>query len=187
MDAKNRFDQKYKMTPGAFGSDPMPIVKQALKYVPQGKALDLGVGNGRNALFLLSEPFSVTGVDVSEEGLKILRKNSKDNPKLNLVVSDVLKFETEEKFDLILAIGLLHFLKIEDIHLLIKKMEGWTAKNGVNVIAARMVQNFKNDLPHIFAPNELRNLYQKDGWEIKEYSEVSRGDRKVASLIAQKL
>jgi hypothetical protein len=65
-------------------------------------------------------------------------------------------------------------------------MGKWTAKNGVNIIATRMVQNLRNDLPHIFAHNELRDIYQKDGWKIEEYNEVVRGDRKIASLIARK-
>ena len=187
MDVKKRFDEKYKMVPDLFNSEPMPILKKALKYVGNGKALELGVGNGRNTLFLLEKSFNVTGVDISKEGIKILIERSKNNPKLNLIVNNVLKFETKEKFDMVLAIGLLHFLKIEEIHLLVKKMQNWTTKGGVNVIAARMVQNLRNDLPHIFSHNELRNLYKKDTWKIEKYDEISKNGRKIASLIARKL
>jgi tellurite methyltransferase len=187
MDAKNRFNEKYKTTPGLFGDEPMPVVKKALKYANQGKVLELGVGNGRNTLFLLQKFFEVTGVDISEEGIKVLRERSKKNSQLNLIVGNVLEFKTEEKFDLVLAIGLLHFLKIEEIHFLVKKMQNWTVKGGVNVIATRMVQNLRNDLPHIFSHNELKKIYQIDGWKIEEYDEISKGDRKIASLIARKL
>jgi len=57
---------------------------------------------------------------------------------------------------------------------------------GINVIAARMVQNLRQDLPHIFSPNELRNYYEDNDWQIEEYEEIERGERKIALLIARK-
>ena len=187
MSFKNRFDEKYKATPRLFGEEPMPLVKKALKYVSGGKALELGVGNGRNTLFLLSNSFEVTGVDMSEEGIKVLSERAENNADLNLVVSDVLEFESTEKFDLVLAIGLLHFLEKEDIDSLVNKMKKWTTKGGLNVIATRMVQNNRQDLPHVFTHNELENYYQNKNWKIEEYDEIEKGERKLAFLIARKL
>lgn len=187
MNFKNRFDKKYKVAPGLFGEEPMPLVKRALKYVSGNKALELGVGNGRNTLFLLSNSFEVTGVDMSEEGIKILSERAKNNPNLNLVVSDVLEFESTEKFDLVLAIGLLHFLEKESTNSLISKMKKWTSKGGLNVIATRMVQNLRHDLPHVFTRNELKNHYQDKDWKIEEYDEIEKRERKLAFLIALKL
>ncbi len=57
MPFKNRFDQKYKDSPDTFGTKPMPILEKALEHIHTGKALDLGVGNGRNTLYLLSKSF----------------------------------------------------------------------------------------------------------------------------------
>jgi tellurite methyltransferase len=187
MDIKKRFNEKYKTTPKLFGKEPMPVVNKALTYVNKGKALELGVGNGRNTLFLLENSFEVTGVDMSEEGVKILKKRTGNNPKLHLVVKDVLKFETTEKFDIVLAIGLLHFLEKGNINSLVKQMKEWTAPNGLNVITTRMVQNLRQDLTHIFSPNELKKYYEDSNWQIEEYAEVERGERKIASLIARKL
>ena len=187
MDFKNRFNEKYKMSPGLFGGGPMPVVENALRYVSGGSALELGVGNGRNALYLLSKSFDVTGVDVSGEGLEILRQEAGENPKLHLVESDVLEFSSDKKYDLVLAVGLLHFLNSEDIKLLVGRMKEWTKPGGLNVIAVRMTQNLRNDLPHIFQHDELKSFYLEDGWEIKEYQEKEKGPgRKVASVIAQK-
>ena len=186
MQFGNRFDQKYRNSPDLFGNEPMPIVKEALKYVPRGKALDLGVGSGRNSLFLLQKSFQVTGVDVSQEGIDIIRKQAKGNPHLNLVVSDVTKFKTDDKYDLVIAIGLLHFLNTNQIHELISNMKSWTKEGGFNVIAARMTQNFRGDLPHVFQPNELKKLYSKKPWSIKKYKEGLGKNAKIASIIAQK-
>jgi len=187
MNFKKRFDQKYRDTPNVFGNRPMPILEKALEYMSEGSALDLGVGNGRNTLYLLSKNFSVTGVDMSKEGIELIKSRVPEDSKLKLVISDVLDFKTDEKFDLICAIGLLHFLDNENISKLITKMKKMTKSNGVNVIAARMIQNLRQDLPHIFKHNELKDYYIGNDWEIKEYQEIDRGRSKIAALITQKL
>jgi len=127
MDFKNRFNEKYKTTPKLFGKEPTPILKKALTYIDKGKALELGVGNGKNTLYLSANSFKVTGVDISKEGIKILKERSAGNPNLNLVVSNVLEFKTAEKFNLVLTIGLLYFSEKNKINSLIRKMKKWTA------------------------------------------------------------
>ena len=67
----------------------------------------------------------------------------------------------EEKFDLVLAVGLLHFLNTKDVNSLISKMRVWTKQGGLNVIAVRMVQNYRQDLPHVFKHDELKEFYQE--------------------------
>jgi len=181
-DFKNRFNQKYTKNSDSFGSKPLPIVKKAMKYVSSGEALDLGAGNGRNTLFLLSNSFKVTSVDSSEEGLKLLEEKVGTKEKLTTILSDVRKFQTENTYDIVLAIGLLHFLSKEEGNTLIKNMQKWTRIGGLNVVGAKMTQNFANDLPHVFEKNELRKYYEKSDWEIKEYTE-----NKVAFLIAKKI
>lgn len=181
-DFKERFKQKYRSNRNSFGSNPMPIIKTAMEYVSSGKALDLGAGNGRNTLFLLSESFEVTSVDSSEEGLKILEEKADNKQKLKIVLSNVLTFNTEKKYDLVAAIGLLHFLSKKEGDILIEKMQKWTGIGGINVIGAKMIQNMAGDLPHIFEENELKKYYEKENWEIKEYSET-----KISFLIAKKI
>jgi len=186
MDFQGRFNQKYRANPRLFGQEPMPVLKKALQFVSSGTALELGVGNGRNAGYLLKNGFTVTGVDNSQEGIKILQQNFSQEPKLKLFKADVLDFVTEEKFDFICAIGLLHFFELENINKLVNKIKTFTKKGGVNVLAAKMTQNFANDLPHIFAHNELKGFYTQPEWEIKHYEEIERGRAKIATLIVQK-
>jgi len=186
MNFKNRFNQKYKETPNVFGTQPMPVLKKALNYISNGTALDLGVGNGRNTLYLLSKNFVVTGVDMSKEGIELIKNRIPAGSNIKLTVGNVLDFKSDEKFDLVCAIGLLHFLDIEDINTLIIKMKKLTKVGGINVIAARMAQNLRQDLPHIFSPNELKDFYKEEGWEIKEYSETDGKNARITSIIAMK-
>ncbi len=176
------FNQKYRGNQNTFGSIPLPVVTKTLEYISTGDALDLGVGNGRNTLFLLSESFNVTGVDSSEEGIKILKEKVGDNPNLEIILSDVMEYEPTKQYDLILAVGLLHFLKEEDGLKLTKRIQDWTKEGGINVIGAKMRQNIANNLPHVFKHDELKGYYKKDNWDVKFYEE-----RGASFLIAQKL
>ncbi len=186
MDPTKRFDAKYSSSPKSFNTPPLPIVLEAVKLMEGDAVLDLGVGNGRNAKYLLDRSLNVTGVDSSQKGLDLLRNSVGANPSLRLIQNDVLNFQTEEQFDLILAIGLLHFLKPDDIKKLLAKMNAWTKPGGINVIAVRMTQNNRGDLPHIFTSNELRDMYEEAGWNIEQYQEFEKEGHKVASLITRK-
>jgi tellurite methyltransferase len=181
-DFRERFNQKYQTNRDTFGNTVPPVVKQAVKYVSSGEALDLGAGNGRNTMFLISQSFNVMSVDTSKEGLKILEKKVKDKRKLKTVLSDVREFKTDKKFDIVVAIGLLHFLSKEEGKRLIENIQKWTKKGGVNVIGTKMSQNRRGDFPHIFEHNELKDYYKNENWEVKHYSENG-----VAFLIAKKV
>lgn len=187
MNFQKRFNQKYKINQDTFGVEPLPIVKKTLDYISSGEALDLGVGNGRNTLYLLSKSFEVTGVDSSQEGINILIEKAGNNPKLKTFCTDVLNFETKKQYDLVLAIGLLHFLNRDDAKNLIEKMKSWTKIGGYNAVGAKMTQNIIGDLPYIFRENELKEYYLEDSWEIKSYEEIETGRSKVSFLIAKKL
>jgi tellurite methyltransferase len=187
MDVKKRFNNMYKNSPDIFGEQPVLLVKKASSFLHGGFALELGVGNGRNIKFLLTRSFDVTGVDLSEEGIKILKKRIKDDNNLHLYISDVRSFKPNRQYDIILAIGLLHFFEKSQMEAIIENMKNWTVKGGINVIAARMSQNYLKDLPFIFSSKELKTYYQNKNWEIKEYKEIEKADRKIAALITKKL
>ena len=60
------YDGIYRKNPDIFGKGPSKWIRKILKYVsPPAKILDLGVGQGRNALFLAEKGYTVVGVDVN--------------------------------------------------------------------------------------------------------------------------
>ena len=66
-----------------------------------GKALDVGCGaGGRFVRVLQSRGFSVTGLDVSKEMVKLACNN---HPEHRFLHQDICSWETEEKFDFIVA------------------------------------------------------------------------------------
>lgn len=67
------FDRLYT-TPGAtFRTEPTALLVDAVKARSPGRALDVGMGQGRNAVFLALRGWKVTGIDLSEEGLASAR------------------------------------------------------------------------------------------------------------------
>ncbi len=63
----SRWDQRYSQE--AWSEIPDPELVDLAKPLKPGKALDLGCGTGRNALWLAGQGWSVTGVDSSYVGL----------------------------------------------------------------------------------------------------------------------
>jgi len=59
-----------------FNSAPSDFVVEAAKGLKPGAALDLGTGQGRNAVYLAGEGWSVTGLDLSQVGLDAARENA---------------------------------------------------------------------------------------------------------------
>jgi len=185
---KDSFNQKYKANNSPFGNEAMPIIKKMVELTEPCDVLDLGVGDGRNALYLLENGYNVTGIDMSSEALRLLSEKSVEyENQITLIKSNVLDFENEKEFGAIIGIGLLHFLELSDIKTLISRVQSWTKVGGVNVFAARMTQNLMNNLPHILEPDELKGFYEKEDWEIVVYKEKNMPDRNIAIIIAKKI
>ena len=59
-----------------FTTRPNALLVSAVRGRKPGRALDVGMGQGRNAVFLALEGWSVTGFDISDTSLEVARKNA---------------------------------------------------------------------------------------------------------------
>ncbi|MCC7574388.1 class I SAM-dependent methyltransferase [Candidatus Woesearchaeota archaeon] len=78
----------------------------------RGCLLDIGCGNGKNTIFFQKKGFKSTGVDFSKTAIKIAKINSikqKVNPSFQ--VSSILKYESKNKFDVVIDCGCLHHIR----------------------------------------------------------------------------
>ncbi len=77
--------------------------------------LEIGCGEGQNALFLLKEGFNLKASDVSSEAIKWCKENCEnENLKNNFFVLDIVNNNFNEKFDFILSVSTLHMLVLDD-------------------------------------------------------------------------
>lgn len=87
------FNNIYSNEPG-FNTKPNALLVAAVTGRKPGRALDVGMGQGRNAVFLAVEGWNVTGFDISDVGLEVAKKNA---ARVGVKINTVLK--SREEFD----------------------------------------------------------------------------------------
>ena len=100
-----------------WGERPGRLVSRIHKYDPGTRVLDAGCGDGKNALFLESEGFEVTGIDSSQialNGLVNRFRRAGRRPTGVYQVGDVCEFQgMRGEYDMIVSYGLFHCLAPE--------------------------------------------------------------------------
>ncbi len=74
--AQIKFNWIYTKGEQNFSHAPTAFLIESVKSIQPGNALDVGMGQGRNAIYLAKNGWSVTGFDVADEGLKIAEKEA---------------------------------------------------------------------------------------------------------------
>jgi SAM-dependent methyltransferase len=102
------WDERYGEPGFVYGTEPNDfLAANAVRYLPpKGEILSLGEGEGRNAVFLASLGFRVTGVDASAVGLEKARARAERHGVLiQTVVADLATFDLGvERWDGIVSI-----------------------------------------------------------------------------------
>lgn len=69
------FNNIYSSPSPGFSTQPNALLISTVEGRKAGRALDIGMGQGRNSVFLAMKGWDVTGFDISDEGLAVARKN----------------------------------------------------------------------------------------------------------------
>ncbi|MFT4923323.1 MAG: SAM-dependent methyltransferase [Haloarculaceae archaeon] len=99
------WDERFRA--GEYPTDPDPtgVLQRYVETFPDGRALDVATGTGRNAVFLAEEGYRVDALDQSREGLAIARQNASDRDveeRIDWVQADVPTFAfPESAYDVI--------------------------------------------------------------------------------------
>lgn len=107
----------------------MEQLERALNFTPIGKsALDVGCGAGGRIIHKLQDRgFSVTGVDVSEEMINLATLN---HPNASFHVQDICTWETDNRFDFIVAWDSIFHLPLKMHSFVIDKLCNLLTANG---------------------------------------------------------
>jgi len=89
-----------------FNHKPNELLVDTVKGRKPGIALDLGTGQGRNAVFLATQGWKTTGVDIADEGLRITQEGAATmKVKLETIEADLDKWDLgKDKWDLVTLI-----------------------------------------------------------------------------------
>ena len=164
---KDYFPKKYNSNP--IHSE----VLEAMQFLSPGKALDLGCGQGRNALFLAQQGFDVTAVDQNELALEILQSIvEQEDLEMTVGLYDINSATLTQTYDLIVSTVVLMFLQADRIPAIIQNMQEQTNPGGYNLIVCAMdTEDYPCQVPFSFTfkEGELADYY-KD-WELIKYNE----------------
>lgn len=72
------WDERFREGEYPQDPDPTAVLERYVETFPDGRALDVATGTGRNAVFLAEQGYRVDALDRSREGLKIARQNAAD-------------------------------------------------------------------------------------------------------------
>ncbi|MDV6266787.1 class I SAM-dependent methyltransferase [Rhodococcus globerulus] len=110
MDAAD-WDKKYERSELVWGAPPNELLVEYATALPHGKALDLACGEGRNALWLATRGWEVTGIDYSAVAIDKARTIASRSPRsvvdrLDYRCGDVTTVEYGHNYDLALVLYL---------------------------------------------------------------------------------
>lgn len=163
----------YRADARPFG-DPSAEILALRDRLPAGaRVLDLGSGDGRNALPLALAGHYVTAVDVSKPAIRAIhRAADRDGVDLEVVHADLRTFSPLDHYHLVIAHGVLHLLDPPDRDALIERIRGHTLPGGWNVLAV-----FTDHIPPppdladlcsgLFMEGEL--LLRYNDWEVEDF------------------
>jgi 2-polyprenyl-3-methyl-5-hydroxy-6-metoxy-1,4-benzoquinol methylase len=146
MDQGSFYDDRYRTTPGYFGSEPSTVLREhGDRIKPKGRVLDLGCGEGRNALWLAERGCRVEAVDSSGVGLKRVLTGAEElGVRVRCFLADVRSFTPPRKtYDAILALGLVTDLLQSEARELFDRIARWTRKEGLVFVSAFTVDHPK--------------------------------------------
>ena len=130
------WDERYSAEEYAYGTNPNKFLEANVSSIPKGKVLSLAEGEGRNAVFLASQGYSVTAVDASLVGLNKARKLAEENGVIvEFIHTDLAEYDLgENKWDGIVSIFCPLPSSIrKQLH---KKVEAALKRNGVFLLEA---------------------------------------------------
>ncbi len=100
------WDERYSTDEYAYGKSPNGFLEQNYRAIPKGRVLSLAEGEGRNAVFLAKQGYSVTAVDSSRVGLAKAENLARENGvSIEVVHADLAGYDLgENRWDGIVSI-----------------------------------------------------------------------------------
>lgn len=107
------------------------------RLAPDGPVLDVGIGEGRNALLLARLGREVEGVDVSDSAVhQCMDRARPEGLKLTATVGDVRDLVVpEERYALAIAAWVLHFVRPTEYEAIVRKLVGGLKRSGLMYLA----------------------------------------------------
>jgi tellurite methyltransferase len=173
------YNERYRTEELYWGKIPSSMVYKALELLPPRKTLkvlDLGCGEGQDALFFARNGYEVTAFDLSSVGIeKASAQAKKLNLQINFSVNNIIDYKPTENYDLIFSSGVLQYVPLEKRPALIHSLKRHTNPGGLHVLHTFVEKPFIAPAPDaegnevLWKSGELATYYHD--WRIEGFIE----------------
>ncbi|MCK4415156.1 MAG: methyltransferase domain-containing protein [Candidatus Eisenbacteria sp.] len=192
MRGKSTFDREYESRPGLFGAKPTWGLEKHLhtaRLEPGQKALDIGCGQGRDALYLASRGFDVDAFDISAEAIRSLKRVAEEQRHMliNAKRADVRELSLPTSgYAVVVARTILDHLDRVSVPAVIDMLKNACWPGGAVFATVFTVDDpghckgidksseFASQILHYFKRGELLGYF--DDFELRAYEEVVKAD-----------
>lgn len=150
------WDERYAASDLVWSAEPNQFVVSLTEDLPPGSAVDLGAGEGRNALWLAEKGWAVTAVDFSTAAVDRGRARQ-GGDRVDWQVADVTAYEPADRFDLVLLCYL--HLPRQVMRRVLDHAASWVAPGGHLVVVGHAVRNLTDG---VGGPQERDRLQDED-------------------------
>lgn len=185
-EVKTYWDKKYNNEEYVFGKTPAKFLSLNYSYIPAGsRVLDMGMGEGRNAVFLARKGYKVTGVDISSVAVKKARLLAREfGVRINTVVASLNNHRIQK--NTLDAVVCFYYVDRS----LNKRMVEWLKPGGILIYEShtdnqRKVKGNENyDKRYLLREGELLTMFP--GMRVLKYEEPRHLGNYTTSIILQK-
>ena len=164
-----------------WGKEPSKMCDKVIEIIRpkpdfRPKLLDLGCGEGRDAVYFAKQGFDVVGLDLSPLGLEKAKKYAQEvSVQIQTIQANIVDYELSDSYDVIFSTGTLQYLPPEVRTQRFQNYKDHTSPNGVNAFSAFVRKPFipkapdpaGNEIP--YHSGELMSYFWD--WEIVFCSE----------------
>jgi SAM-dependent methyltransferase len=176
MVGRDEWDRRYEGADRLFSANPDAELVARAGSLPPGRAVDLGAGEGRNAIWLALAGWQVTAVDFSQVALGRLRARAEsENLTVETVRSDIGDYlQKGETFDLVVVANI--HPDPDDRRRLLQAAAAAVAPGGHLFVVGHHLDSFGRagppDETRFYTEERLAGLYP--GLELLELSRIER-------------
>jgi len=185
--AKDLWEERYAGDKYLFGKEPVLCLKNNLSVLRKGKAIDIGMGEGRNSVVLAQNGFTVEGVDCSAKAIEKAKALAAEKgatidaktQNLDFFLMPLMKYDT------------LVMTYYRPQARFFNEIRRGLVQGGTCLIEAYTVDHAKHhpnhpmlDFDQCYKPNEVLTLLKE--FHILFYKELKEGDSYLVQAIAEK-
>lgn len=152
------YDRRYDAEEYYWGVTPNEICYDILKILPPVKPyriLDIGCGEGKDAVFFARCGYEVAAFDNSKHGISKAKKLAEHNHvQVDFFVADIQDYFPNTEYDIIFCSGALHFISQAERKEMCERLKEHTAVNGINALNLFVKKPFIADAPDSTAEEE---------------------------------